>query len=78
MSLFWWSLSGYQHSSKKGVAADLGVDLAMGEAKDHGNNINPCHWFVPIATGSTHIVSIASCEIQAVNIMLHIVEEDFN
>jgi hypothetical protein len=34
---------------KKGVAADLGVDLAMGEAKDRGNNINTCHWFMPIS-----------------------------
>jgi len=33
---------------KKGVAADLGLDLAMGEAKDLGNNISTCHWFVPI------------------------------
>jgi len=49
MSLFWWSLLGYQHSSKKGVAADLGVDLAMGEAKDPGNNISTYHWFMPIS-----------------------------
>jgi len=34
---------------KKGVAADLGVDLAMGEAKDRGNNISTCHWLVPIS-----------------------------
>ena len=32
----------------------------------------------PSATGSARIVSIASCEIQAVNMKLQIVEEDFN
>ena len=32
----------------------------------------------PSAIGSARIVSIASCEIQAVNIRLQIVEEDFN
>jgi hypothetical protein len=78
MSLFWQSLSGYQHSSKKGVVADLGADLAMGEAKTLGTTsalvIDSC----PSATDSACIVSIASCEIQAVNIRLQIVEEDFN
>jgi hypothetical protein len=34
---------------KKSVIADLGVDLAMGDAKDRGNNINTCHWFIPIS-----------------------------
>ena len=33
---------------KKGVATELGVDLAMGEAKDLGNNISTYHWFMPI------------------------------
>jgi hypothetical protein len=34
---------------KKGVAANLGVDLALGEAKDLGNNISTGHWFMPIS-----------------------------
>jgi hypothetical protein len=60
MSLFWQSLPGYQHSSKKGVATDLGVNLALGEAKDLGNNISTSHWFMPINNRSGRIVSIAS------------------
>jgi hypothetical protein len=32
----------------------------------------------PSATGSARIVSTISCEIQAVNIRLQIVEDDFN
>jgi hypothetical protein len=49
MSLFWWGLLRNKHSSKKGVAADLGVDLGVGEAKDIGNNISTCHWFLLIS-----------------------------
>jgi hypothetical protein len=48
----------------------------MGEANDLENNISTCHWFVP--TGSARIVSIAFFKIQAVNIRLQIVKEDFN
>jgi len=66
MSLFWWSLSGYQHSSKKVVAASLGGGLALVDAEDLANNINTSNYLLPISTGSACIVSTASYEIQSI------------
>jgi hypothetical protein len=48
MSLFWWSLSGYQHSLKKVVSAFLGGSLALVDAEDLANNISTSHWLLPI------------------------------
>ena len=65
MSLFLWSLSRYQHSSKKAIAASLGGGHALVDAEDHATSALVIGYY-PSATGSACIVSIASYKIQSV------------
>jgi hypothetical protein len=47
---------------KKVFTACLGGRLALRETKDLGNNISTSYWFLPSATGSACIASIAPRE----------------
>jgi hypothetical protein len=54
------------------------VDLPWERQRTVGTRSTLVIGSYPSATGFSYIVSIASYEIQAVNIRLQIVEEDFN